>query len=90
MGADAPFTLDEAQAAGEQIGIDWGMLPASSSSQGMDVELGHGAADPGTNVADGDIVMAAKFARAHLNEFPDYCARFARTEAEPGQPRTRQ
>ena len=39
---------------------------------GMDVELEHRARDPVTNVTDDDVITAAKIARAHLNEFPDY------------------
>jgi hypothetical protein len=48
----------------------------------MDVELEHGARDPETNVTDDDIVVTAKIARAHLNEFPDYYSRLVVMEAE--------
>ena len=40
------------------------------------------ARDPQTNVTDDDVIMTAKIARAHLNEFPDYYTRLARMEAE--------
>jgi hypothetical protein len=91
MGTHASFTLDEARTAGQRIGIDWdaSAFGLEQFRIGMDVELEHGTADPGTNVADGDIVMTAKIARAHLNEFPDCCTRFAR-KPRPGQPRARQ
>lgn len=49
---------------------------------GMDVELEHGTQDPETNVTDDDIVVTAKIARAHLNEFPDYYSRLSVMEAE--------
>jgi hypothetical protein len=48
----------------------------------MDVELEHGARDPNTNVTDDDVLVTAKIARAHLNEFPDYYSRLAVMEAE--------
>jgi DNA-directed RNA polymerase alpha subunit len=84
MGTHAPFTLDEARAAGERIGIDWDVssFGVEQFRMGMDVELEHGTADPGTNVTDDDIIMTAKIARAHLNEFPDYYTRLAKMEAE--------
>ena len=84
MSEKARFTAEEARTAGERIGIDW----ASSSfdveqfQMGMDVELEHGTQDPETNVTDDDIVVTAKIARAHLNEFPDYYSRLSVMEAE--------
>ena len=78
------FTPDEARAAGERIGIDWGSAPfeIEQFQMGLDVELEHGARDPQTNVTNDDIIMTAKIARAHLNEFPDYYTRLAKMEAE--------
>jgi hypothetical protein len=43
----------------------------------MDVELEHVTQDLETNVTDDDVVVTANIARAHLNEFPDYCSRLA-------------
>jgi len=84
MSSHAPFTLEQARAAGERIGIDWDASPFSLEQfrMGMDVELEHGTRDPETNVTDDDVIMTAKIARAHLNEFPDYYTRLAKMEAE--------
>ena len=84
MNSQARFTLDEARAAGERIGIDWDASPFSPEQfrMGMDVELEHGTRDPQTNVTGDDVIMTAKIARAHLNEFPDYYTRLAKMEAE--------
>ena len=84
MTSRSGFTLDEARAAGERIGIDWGSAPFDLEQfrMGMDVELEHGARDPQTNVTGDDVIMTAKIARAHLNEFPDYYTRLAKMEAE--------
>ena len=78
------FTQEEACAAGERIGVDWGSAPFDLEQfrMGMDVELEHGTRDPQTNVTDDDFIMTAKIARAHLNEFPDYYTRLAKMEAE--------
>jgi hypothetical protein len=84
MSSHARFTLEQARAAGERIGIDWDASPFGPEQfrMGMDIELEHGTRDPQTNVTDNDITMTAKIARAHLNEFPDYYTRLAKMEAE--------
>ncbi len=84
MSSHARFTLDQARAAGERIGIAWDTSPFTLEQfrMGMDVELEHGTADPQTNVTGDDLIMTAKIARAHLNEFPDYYTRLAKMEAE--------
>jgi DNA-directed RNA polymerase alpha subunit len=78
------FTADQAREAGERIGIDWSAsrFDVEQFRMGMDVELEHGTQDPETNVTDDDMVVTAKIARAHLNEFPDYYSRLAVMEAE--------
>jgi hypothetical protein len=84
MSENQVFTAEQARAAGEQIGIDWtsSRFDVEQFRMGMDVELEHGAQDPETNVTDDDVVVTAKIARAHLNEFPDYYSRLALMEAE--------
>ena len=84
MTSHSRFTLDEARAAGERIGIDWGTsaFDLEQFRKGMDIELEHGTRDPETNVTGDDVTLTAKIARAHLNEFPDYYTRLARMEAE--------
>ncbi len=39
---------------------------------GINIELEHGTIDPKTNVTNDDLLMTAKIALAHLNEFPNY------------------
>jgi len=83
--SDEPrFSAEEARTAGEEIGIDWAASPfdVEQFRMGMDVELEHGRHDLETNVTDDDVLMTAKIARAHLNEFPDYYSRLAVMEAE--------
>ena len=84
MGDEPYFTAEQARAAGERIGIDWGTsrFDVEQFRIGMDVELEHGTRDLQTNVTDDDMTVTAKIARAHLNEFPDYYTRLAVMEAE--------
>jgi hypothetical protein len=90
MSSHARFTLNQARAAGERIGINWdtSLFSLEQFRMGMDVELEHGTADPQTNVTGDDLIMTAKIARAHLNEFPDYYTRLAKMEAEAEADRT--
>jgi hypothetical protein len=78
------FSAEEARHIGEQIGIDWSAAPfdVEQFRMGMDVELEHGAHDPGTDVTQDDPVVTGKIALAHLNEFPDYYTRLERMEEE--------
>jgi hypothetical protein len=78
------FSIEDARAAGERIGIDWSTsrFDVEQFRQGMDVELEHGSQDVDTDVTGDDVQTTAKIARAHLNEFPDYYTRLAAMEAE--------
>jgi len=75
-------TADEAKAMGEQLGITWKEFDVDQFRRGMVVELEHGLHDPVTNVTDDDLLLTAKIALAHLNEFPDYYDRLEKMERE--------
>jgi Protein of unknown function (DUF5661) len=79
-----PFTLEQARAIGERIGIDWttARFDVDQFHRGLGVELEHGRRDPATNVSDDDEDTTGRIAWAHLNEFPDYYTRLERMEAE--------
>lgn len=84
MSTGAHFTSEQAREAGERIGIDWAGSPfdVDQFRIGMDVELEHGTRDPETDVTGDDVLVTAKIARAHLNEFPDYYTRLKQMEAD--------
>ena len=84
MTAKRQFSVDEARAAGERIGVDWttSRFDVEQFRMGMDVELEHGTHDLATNVTGDDVDVTAKIARAHLNEYPDYYTRLAVMEAD--------
>ena len=68
------WTLEDALAAADQLGIDFSKVGFSQEEflEGMNIELEHGLVDPNTNVTDNDPLKTAKIAKAHLNEFPEY------------------
>lgn len=76
------FTYEEAEAIGEQLGVDRADFDVEQFQQGMNVELEHGARDPDTNVTGDDPLLTGKIALAHLNEFPDYYTRLEQMEQE--------
>ncbi len=54
MSSQARFTLGQARAAGERIGVGWdaSLFSLEQFRIGMDVEREHGTRDPETNVAE--------------------------------------
>jgi len=76
------FTLNQAKAIGEQLGIRWDRFDVKQFRAGLRVELEHGTVNQVSNVTDDDPLMTAKIAFAHLAEFPDYYTRLAKMEEE--------
>jgi hypothetical protein len=76
------FTLDEARAVGEALGIDWIAFDVEQFRAGMDVELEHGRRSPGTDVTGDDPLLTGKIALAHLTEYPDYYTRLLKMERD--------
>jgi hypothetical protein len=78
------FTLAQAIAVAEEIGIDFSAenFGPESFRRGMEVELEHGRRDPRTNVTNDDPMITGKITWAHLLEMPDYYERLEEMEAE--------
>ena len=76
------FTLEEALAIGQEIGIDFTQVDQEEFRLGLAVELEHGAHDSETNVTDDDRLLTGKIAWAHLKEIPDYYTRLLKMERE--------
>ena len=76
------FSAEEASAIGDQIEVDWSVIPIDEFRMGLSVELEHGAHDPETDVTKDDLLVTGKIALAHLKEFPDYYTRLAKMELE--------
>jgi hypothetical protein len=82
MSEQREFTVEEAREIGDQIGVDWSVIPIEEFRVGLSVELEHGAHDPQTNVTNDDPIATGKIALAHLKEFADYYTRLTRMEAD--------
>jgi hypothetical protein len=82
MSGHRDFTIEEAREIGDQIGVDWSVIPLQEFRVGLRVELEHGAHDPQTNVTNDDPIATGKIALAHLKEFADYYTRLTKMEAE--------
>lgn len=76
------FTIDQAQAIGETLGIDWNTAPFDPAQfrVGLEVELEHGSRDPQTDVTGDDPLLTGKIAWVHLKEMNDYYWRLALME----------
>ncbi len=78
------FTLEEAQAIGAKIGIDFNKFDVEQFRMGLGIELEHGSDDPETNVTNGDVYLTGKIAWAHLKEISDYYTRLEKMESDAG------
>lgn len=80
-----PFSLDEAIAIGEEIGIDWDTVAFDPEDfqMGLEVELEHGTmVGPDYNVTDDDPLLTGMIAWVHLHESPDYYIMLDEMEAQ--------
>ena len=82
MSATKHFTIEQARAIGDKLGIDWNRFDVEQFRMGLDVELEHGLHDPSTDVTGNDPILTGKIALAHLKEFSDYYTRLEKMERE--------
>lgn len=54
------------------LNIDFTKFSLNDFITGINIELEHGLVNPETNVTNNNLLLTAKIALAHLNEFPDY------------------
>lgn len=80
--AKREFSVEEAKAIGDQLGINWSEIDVHQFLIGLAIELEHGGVDPKTNITNDDLVLTGKIALAHLNEYPDYYTRLEKLEEE--------
>ena len=66
------FSINEILRVARILNIDFTKFPLSDFITGINIELEHGLVNPITNVTNNDLLMTAKIALAHLNEYPDY------------------
>lgn len=66
------FNLQDAIYAANRLGITFDKFTPQEFLEGINIELEHGTINQKTNVTDDNLIITAKIALAHLNEFPNY------------------
>ena len=66
------FNISDAIYASKILNISFDKFTIYEFLDGMNVELEHGTINSKTNVTNDDVIITAKIALAHLNEFPNY------------------
>lgn len=66
------FTLQDAYLAASILNIRFDKFSPEEFLDGINIELEHGLVDRNTNVTNDDLIITAKIALAHLNEYPNY------------------
>lgn len=80
---EPPFSLEEASIIADAIGLDLDNtdFDISAFSEGLRVELEHGARDPETDVIHKNYLSLGRIAWAHLKEDPLYYTKLKRIES---------
>ena len=58
--------------AAKILGITFDKFTVEEFNTGINIELEHGTINTKTNVTNDDLIITAKIALAHLNEYPNY------------------
>ena len=66
------FNLKDACYAAKVLGVTFDKYTAEEFLDGINIELEHGTVNPLTNVTNDNLIITAKIALAHLNEYPNY------------------
>lgn len=66
------FNMSDAMYAASVLGVNFNKYTPEEFLEGINIELEHGTINPKTNVTDNNLIVTAKIALAHLNEFPNY------------------
>lgn len=66
------FNINDALYAASILGISFDKFTPQEFLEGINIELEHGTVNAKTNVTNNNLIITAKIALAHLNEFPNY------------------
>ncbi len=66
------FNMNDALYAAKVLNINFNKFSKEDFLTGINIELEHGLINPKTNVTNDDLIMTAKIALAHLNEYYNY------------------
>ena len=66
------YSINDVLKVAKILNIDFTKFSLNDFITGINIEFEHGLINPLTNVTNNDLLMTAKIALAHLNEYPDY------------------
>ena len=66
------FNMNDAIYAASQLGVTFNKFTKDEFLDGINIELEHGTVNTLTNVTNDNLIVTAKIALAHLNEFSNY------------------
>jgi len=66
------YNMADALYAASILNINFDRFTPEEFLDGINIELEHGRVDSITDVTNNDLIMTAKIALAHLNEYPNY------------------
>ena len=66
------YNLEDVKKVAEVLNIKFNKFTEEDLLEGLNVELEHGTINSNTNVTNDSLILTAKIALAHLNEFPNY------------------
>ena len=66
------YNINDILKVAKYLNIDFSKFTLEDFITGINIELEHGLINPLTNVTNNNLLMTAKIALAHLNEFPNY------------------
>ena len=66
------YNLKDALYAASVLGVTFDRFTPEEFLDGILIELEHGVVSPETNVTNNDLIVTAKIALVHLNEYPNY------------------
>ena len=66
------YTINDILCIAKLLNIDFIEFTIEDFITGINIEFEHGLVNPITNVTNNDLLMTAKIALAHLNEYPNY------------------
>ena len=66
------FNLNDAVKISNKLNLKFDKFSIQDFLTGLNIELEHGKINSKTNITNNNLIMTAKIALAHLNEFPNY------------------
>ena len=66
------YNMEDALYAANVLGVTFDKFSKEEFLDGINIESEHGLISPFTNVTNDDVILTAKIALAHLNEYPNY------------------